>query len=180
MFRREWSIEVPEGISVRVNYPEVEVSGPLGTLKRDFSKMKGVDITVENNIIKIRAVSNRRKVRATAGAVASHIKNMIMGVQKPWKYILKVVYAHFPMKVEVKGNKVIITNLRGAKTPIEVEVPPNVKVEIKGKDIVVESIDKEAAGMMAGRLEIATKLPPSFDPRKFQDGIYIYEKGVWG
>ena len=105
---------------------------------------------------------------------------MIKGVQKPWKYLLRIVYAHFPMKVEVKGDKVIITNLRGAKTPIEVPIVPGTKVEVKGKDVIVTSIDKEAAGIMAGRLEIATKLPPEFDPRKFQDGIYIVEKGVWG
>ena len=180
MFRVEWKVEIPEGVSVTVDGTKVKVSGPLGTLERDFSKTPGVEITIEGNTVVVRAKTKRRKHRANAGTIAAHIRNMIKGVQKPWKYLLRIVYAHFPMKVEVKGDKVIITNLRGAKTPIEVPIVPGTKVEVKGKDVIVTSIDKEAAGIMAGRLEIATKLPPEFDPRKFQDGIYIVEKGVWG
>jgi ribosomal protein L6P/L9E len=68
----------------------------------------------------------------------------------------------------------------GAKTPIEVPIIPNTKVEVKGRDVIITSIDKEAAGTMAGRIENATRVGPEFDPRKFQDGIYIVEKGVWG
>ncbi len=179
MFRIEWRIEVPQGVSVTIQGPVVTVKGPGATLTRDFSKTP-VHLSLENNYVVVRALSKRRKHRANAGTVAAHIKNMIMGSQKPWKYKLKIVYAHFPMKVEVKGDKVVISNLRGAKTPIEVPIVPNTKVEVKGSDIIVTSHDKEAAGMMAGRLEMATKLPPSFDQRKFQDGIYIVEKGVWG
>lgn len=179
MFRTEWRIEIPEGVAVTVEGSAVTVKGPGATLTRDFSKTP-VEIVVEDGHVVVRALSKRRKHRANAGTVAAHIRNMILGSQKPWRYKLKIVYAHFPMKVEVKGNKVIISNLRGAKTPIEVPIVPNTKVEVKGSDIIVTSHDKEAAGIMAGRLEIATKLPPSFDQRKFQDGIYIVEKGVWG
>ena len=179
MFRTEWKIEVPEGVSVSVEGPVVTVKGPAATLTRDFSKTP-VEIAVEGNYVIVRALSKRRKHRANAGTVAAHIRNMILGSQKPWKYILKIVYAHFPMKVEVKGDKVVISNLRGAKTPVEVPIVPGVRVEVKGSDIIITSHDKEAAGTMAGRLETATKLPPSFDQRKFQDGIYIVEKGVWG
>ncbi len=180
MFRTAWEVEIPEGVTVNVEGTKVTVSGPKGTLTRDFSKTPGVVISLEGNKVIVKAATKRRKHRANAGTIAAHIKNMVMGVQKPWKYLLRVVYSHFPIKVEVKGDKVVILNLRGAKTPVEVPIVPNVKVEVKGKDIIVTSIDKEAAGMMAGRLEIATKLPPEFDPRKFQDGIYIVEKGVWG
>ena len=180
MFRTEWRVEIPEGVTVSIEGTKVRVSGPLGTLERDFSKTPGVVIELDGRSVVVKAVRKRRKHRANAGTVAAHIRNMVKGVQKPWKYVLRIVYAHFPMKVEVKGDKVVITNLRGAKTPIEVPVVPNTKVEVRGKDIVVTSIDKEAAGIMAGRLETATKLPPEFDPRKFQDGIYIVEKGVWG
>ena len=180
MFRFRWEVEVPEGINVEVSGMKVRVSGPLGTLERDFSSTPGIEIKKEDNKVVVSALKKRRKFRANAGTVAAHINNMIKGVQKPWKYILRIVYSHFPMKVEVKGNAVVVTNLRGAKTPIEIPMVPNTKVEVKGKDVVITSIDKEAAGIMAGRIENATRVGPEFDPRKFQDGIYIVEKGVWG
>ena len=180
MFRFRWEVEIPEGVSVEVEGTKVKVSGPLGTLERDFSSTPGIEIRKEGNKVIVSALKKRRKFRANAGTVAAHINNMIKGVQKPWKYVMRIVYSHFPMKVEVKGNKVVITNLRGAKTPIEVEVVPGTKVEVKGKDVIITSINKEAAGIMAGRIENATRVGPEFDPRKFQDGVYIVEKGVWG
>ena len=179
MFRMRWEVEVPEGVEVQVEGTKVRVRGPQGELERDFSKTPGVVIKREGSRIIVEAVNRRRKNRANAGTVAAHIRNMIMGVQKPWKYVMKIVYTHFPIKVEIKGNKFIINNLRGAKTPIEVEILPDTKVEVKGQEVIITSLNKESAGIMAGRIENATRVPPYFDERKFQDGIYIVKKGVW-
>ncbi len=178
MFRYKWEIEIPKEVSVQVEGTKVKVSGPKGTLERDFSKTPGVIIETSDGKIVVKSANMRRKFRANAGTVAAHISNMISGVLNPWKYRLKIVYTHFPIKVEVKGKKIVINNLRGAKTPIEVEIVDGVNVEVKGNEIIITSPDKERAGIMAGRIENATRLPPYFDERKFQDGIYIVEKGV--
>ena len=172
-------IEIPEGVTVQVDGRTVTVTGPLGTLKRYFNN-EGIEISLEGNKVMVRALSHKRKHKANAGTVAAHITNMIKGVQKPWKYKLRVVYSHFPIKVQIKGDVVEIVNFLGAKTPRYARIMPGAKVQINGQDIVVTSIDKEAAGQTAANLEIATKLGPDFDPRKFQDGIFIVEKAVWG
>jgi len=172
-------IEIPEGVSVDVDGMTVTVTGPLGTLKRTFNNT-GITIEKADNKVIIRTLNHKRKAKANAGTVEAHIRNMIKGVQKEWKYKLRVVYSHFPIKVNVKGDVVEIVNFLGAKTPRYARIMPGAKVEVKGQDIIVRSINKEAAGQTAANLEIATKLGPDFDPRKFQDGIYIVEKAVWG
>ncbi len=172
-------IEIPEGVTVDVDGMTVTVSGPLGTLKRTFNN-EGVSIEKEDGKVIVRALSKKRKAKANAGTVESHIRNMIKGVQKEWVYKLRVVYSHFPIQVSIKGDQVEIVNFLGAKTPRYARIMPGAKVDIKGQDIIVRSINKEAAGQTAANMEIATKLGPDFDPRKFQDGIYIVEKAVWG
>ncbi|HIP74171.1 MAG TPA: 50S ribosomal protein L6 [Euryarchaeota archaeon] len=172
-------IEIPEGVSVDVDGMTVTVTGPLGTLKRSFNN-PGVVIEKQDNKIIIRTLDHKRKAKANAGTVEAHIRNMLKGVQKEWVYKLRVVYSHFPIKLALKGDVVEILNFLGAKTPRYAKVMPGAKVEIKGQDIIVRSINKEAAGQTAANLELATKLGPEFDPRKFQDGIYIVEKAVWG
>ena len=172
-------IEIPEGVSVDVDGMTVTVTGPLGTLRRTFNN-PGIAIEKQDGKVIVRALSHKRKAKANAGTVGAHIRNMIKGVQKEWVYKLRVVYSHFPIKVTLKGDVVEIVNFLGAKTPRYARVMPGAKVEIKGQEIIVRSINKEAAGQTAANIELATKLGPDFDPRKFQDGIYIVEKALWG
>ncbi len=52
-------------------------------------------------------------------------------------------------------------------------------MEIKGKgeEIVVSGIDKVLVGQTAANLEQTTRIK-GYDPKVFQDGIYLVEKGV--
>ena len=48
------------------------------------------------------------------------------------------------------------------------------KIEIKGDEIIVTGIDKEAVGLTAAKLERVTKIKAR-DRRVFQDGIFRVE-----
>ena len=101
---------------------------------------------------------------------------MVKGVSEGFEYKLTVVYAKFPMTVEVKDNKFIVKNLLGEKVPRTVPLPSDVEVKVEGsKDITVTGIDKEKVGQVAASLEQSTRIS-HFDRRVIQDGIYIVEK----
>ena len=51
------------------------------------------------------------------------------------------------------------------------------KVEVKGKDIIVSGINLEDVSQTAANIEQATRLTGR-DRRIFYDGIYVYEKGL--
>jgi len=48
---------------------------------------------------------------------------------------------------------------------------------VKGEDVIVTGIDRQAVGQTAANLELATKIKQK-DLRKFLDGIYIYERRI--
>lgn len=177
-------IQIPEGVKVTIDGRRAKVEGPKGGIERELWHPK-LHIQIEKrdtgNEIVIKADSATKVERAMAGTYASHLRNMITGVTGGFFYKLKVVHAHFPMQVAVtKGGKgVSVSNFLGERKPRIAKVEAGVKVEIKGKgeEIVVSGINKEAVGQTAANIEQITRIK-GYDPRVFQDGIYLVEKGV--
>ena len=167
-------VEIPEGVTVNIDGKKVEVIGEKGRLVRDFSSSP-ISIELEDNQIVVSTDNPHRKAAAMVGTVCSHINNMIKGVTKGFTYKLKIVYAHFPISVKIKGDKILIENFIGERNPRVAKIVGDVKVSVKGDDVLVQGINIEEVSQTAANIEQATKIKKK-DPRKFLDGIYVYEK----
>ncbi len=167
-------VEIPEGVEVTVEGNRVRVRGPKGELEREFN-YPGFSIFLEDGKVVVYKEFPRRKDVAIARTFKAHISNMIRGVTEGFVYRLKVVYSHFPITVKVQGDRVMIENFLGEKSPRVARILPGVSVKVKGAYIEVEGIDKEAVGQTAANIERATRIT-KWDRRVFQDGVYIVEK----
>ena len=110
------------------------------------------------------------------GTFRSHITNMIIGVTAGFEYKMKIVYSHFPVKTSVKGDKFVIENFLGEKYPRSASILGDTKISTKGDEVVLTGSDKEHVGQTAANIEQITRIK-GYDPRVFQDGIYITQKG---
>src|SRR2546426_878679 len=69
-----------------------------------------------------------------------------------------------------------VVQVRGAKATLERRMwHPRVRGGVEGDQVVLEGPDLEAVSQTAANIERATKIK-GFDPRVFQDGIYIVAK----
>jgi len=168
------TIRIPNGVEVHVEGRVVTVKGEKGTLTRDFSDAP-VSIQNENGLIKVQTYWPRKREVAQVGTVCSLIENMITGVTKGFTYKLKIVFAHFPISVKMKGNMVSIENFTGERSPRWARIMGGVKISVKGDDVIVQGINLEDVSQTATNIERATKVK-SKDPRVFLDGIFVYEK----
>ncbi len=168
-------VAIPDGVQVNYDNYILTVKGPLGELSREFMHDR-VKLSVEDGKVVIYCALPKKKDYALAGTWKAHVANMIKGVTEGFEYHLKILYAHFPMKVSVKGDRVVIENFLGEKAPRYAKIFGDAKVEIKGDTVIVKSINKEHAGQTAANIERATRIKDR-DPRVFQDGIYIVKKG---
>jgi large subunit ribosomal protein L6 len=168
------TIEIPEGVSVNIDNLEVSVSGPLGKLQRELW-YPGITIKKTDSRLVVESEKPRRKQLAMIGTMESHLRNMITGVSKGFEYKMKVVYSHFPIQLKREGNKLLIGNFLGEKKARKADIVGNTKVEIKGDQVIINGINKEDVGQTAANIRQATKIK-RFDPRVFQDGIYLIEK----
>lgn len=171
----EKKIEMLEGVEASIENDVMTISGPKGSLSRTFKYPK-IDIKKENNVILISCKSHRRREKAMVGTFRAHVNNMIEGVTKGFEYKMKIVYSHFPIKTSIKEKTFIIENFLGAKYPRKAKIVGDTKVVIKGEEVTVTCINKEDAGQTAANIEQATSIK-KLDPRVFQDGIYIIQKG---
>lgn len=168
------TIKVPQGVEVSVDGRVVTVKGQKGTLTRDFSDAP-VTIQSKGDEISVETTWPRKKEASLVGTIHSHINNMITGVMKGFTYKLKVVFAHFPVTVKVQGNTIIIENFTGERSPRITKIKGDVKVTVKGDDVIVQGLNLEEVSQTAANMELATKVRRK-DPRIFLDGIYIYER----
>lgn len=173
-----YELETPilEETTVKVEGNLVTVQGPKGELVRNFSH---ADITIEKQRNKIRVSVDYPRSRqiALVGTIVSHIKNMMLGVTRGVIYKMKVVFAHFPPSVKVEDDKLVVENFYGEKAPRRAKILPGVTVRVEGDDVILEGIDIEQVGQTAANIQHSTKLRRK-DPRKFHDGIYVYEKQI--
>lgn len=168
-------VDIPDGVTVVVDERKVVVKGPKGEIVRDFSFAENVRISVENKKVVVSASFARRRDVAQVYAISAHIKNMILGVTKGFRYWLRIVYSHFPISVKVENDKVLIENFIGERSPRVARIIGDVKVKVQKNDVIVEGINLEEVSQTAANIEQATKIR-GLDRRVFADGIYIYKK----
>ncbi|MFQ6085352.1 MAG: 50S ribosomal protein L6 [Candidatus Bathyarchaeia archaeon] len=167
-------VDVPQGVSVKIEGKVVTASGPNGTITRDFSKMP-VNIEGGRRAFRVWAEFPKKREAAIVKAVCSHLRGMFRGVTEGFTYKLKIVHVYFPMTVRVEGGRVVIENFCGERKPRVAKIVGDVKVEVQKDDIIVRGTNVEDVGQTAANIEQATKVKQK-DPRIFLDGIYVYEK----
>ncbi|MDQ1275100.1 MAG: large subunit ribosomal protein [Euryarchaeota archaeon] len=168
------TIEIPEGVSVSLSQDVITARGPKGTVERTFW-YPGIKIEVREGEILVDAESSRKEQKAMVGTFASHIKNLMIGVSEGFECKMTIVYAHFPMQVKVEGKTLVIGNFLGEKKPRVAKILGESKVKVSGNEVTISGINKEDVGQTAANIEQKTKIK-RFDPRIFQDGIYIVQK----
>ena len=168
------TVKIPPEVTVNLEGKTVEVKGAKGRLIRDFSGTP-LSIRIEGDEVKVSASWPRRKEAALVGTVCSHINNMIKGVTKGFTYRMKIVFAHFPISVKTEGKRILIENFIGERNPRIAKIVGDTKVTVKDDDVIVQGINIEEVSQTAANIEQITKVSQR-DPRKYLDGIYIYER----
>lgn len=148
------TIEIPVKTTVNVDRGLVSVVGPLGALKRGFKN--SIAIAIEGSEVKLTPRDASVDTRALWGTYASHIVNMIAGVNR--LYEKKLMVEGIGFRSEVSGQK--ITFALGFSHPVVVVIPDGIKVTAEKNVITITGIDKEAVGQFAANIRSLKKPEP--------------------
>ena len=169
-------IELPKGVSFTVDGKVLRAKGPLGSSHRPFpSDVIELKVASGKATLTLLLPPGRKTSQALLGTWAAHVKNLAAGLTLGVEAKLKVVAAHFPMKVQVRGEELVIDNFLGEKYPRTTQLVPGTKALVEGEFVVLSGNDIEQVGQSAANIERVTKIR-EYDPRVFQDGIYLIER----
>ena len=115
-----------------------------------------IKVTVEGNNIILNPVKETLESRALWGTYASHISNMVSGVNKPFEK--KLVLEGIGYKSEVRGDKIAFA--LGFSHPVEMAIPAGLKVTAEKNNITVTGSDKELVGAFAANIRALKKPEP--------------------
>ncbi|MDP3918904.1 MAG: 50S ribosomal protein L6 [Nanoarchaeota archaeon] len=167
-------IVIPEGVEVNIVDRMISMKKGSNEIKKELY-FPTVSIQKNDNHLVIEPNKFSKREKKIINTFAAHLRNMIKGVEEPFTYKVKICSSHFPMTVNINGNKIIVKNFLGEKIPRVANIVEGADVKIEGDVIVIKSNIIEAAGQTAGNCEKSTRIT-NRDRRIFQDGLWIIEK----
>jgi large subunit ribosomal protein L6 len=149
------TVIVPTGTEAKLTGITFSVKGPKGTLSRDFPG--DVTITITGN--EITFTPNRtgdRTLNALWGTYASHVKNMVNGVNTGFSK--KLILEGVGFKSDVAGA--MLNLALGFSHPVKVAIPEGLTVTAEKNVITVTGIDKELVGQFTASVRALKKPEP--------------------
>jgi large subunit ribosomal protein L6 len=172
-------VEAPASVKISKEGNVVVVKGKLGTVKKDFTRLPAT-VSVDGNKITVKPYGKRKQDLAVTNTARSILQSMIKGVEKGYTYKVKIIFAHFPISVKVKGKEVQVENFFGERSPrVATIVGDTTKVVVAGEDLLVQGPSLEDVSQTAANIELSTRIKDK-DQRVFLDGLYVYsrEEGI--
>lgn len=165
-------IAVPDKTTVAVANGVVTVTGPKGTLERTFRS--DIKISVADNHVSVEPVRINKQTAALWGTYASHIQNMVKGVNTP--YEKKLILEGVGYKSEVKGDKLQLA--LGFSHPVFVQIPKGIEVKAEKNLLTFTGIDKELLGRFVAEVR-ALKKPEPYKGKgfRYQDEVIRRKQG---
>jgi len=147
-------ILIPAGIKITNSDNTITVVGPKGTLSRTFRD--DITITVADKTVNLNIKRNDKFSQSLWGTYASHIKNMIKGVETP--YQKKLILEGVGFKSEIKGKEFHFA--LGFSHPVIVRIPEGITATAEKNNITISGIDKELVGNFTAAIRALKKPEP--------------------
>lgn len=165
-------IQIPKGVTVTEDNGTITVSGPKGKLSKIFRD--DIIVTITPDIITLAIKRNDKFSKALWGTYASHLMNMIKGVETP--YVKKLILEGVGYKSEVKGKEFHFA--LGFSHPVIVPIPEGLTATAEKNNITITGIDKELVGSFTASVR-ALKKPEPYKGKgmRYEDEVIRRKQG---
>ncbi len=147
-------ILIPDGVKITQSGNIFTVTGPKGTISKIFRD--DITIAITDKTINLNIKRNDKFSQSLWGTYASHIKNMIAGVQTP--YQKKLILEGVGFKSEVKGKEFHFA--LGFSHPVIVSIPEGITATAEKNNITITGVDKELVGSFTAAIRALKKPEP--------------------
>ncbi|MBM6616152.1 50S ribosomal protein L6 [Bacillus suaedaesalsae] len=140
-------VEIPAGVTLTNNNNTVTVKGPKGELTRTFHP--DMVIKLEDNVLTVTRPSDIKEHRALHGTTTALLSNMVEGVTKGFERGLELIGVGY--RAAKQGNKLVLNV--GYSHPVEITPEQGIEIEVPANTkVIVKGIDKERVGALAANI----------------------------
>lgn len=148
-------VPIPDGVKCELSGHHLKVTGPKGTLERDFSPE--LKIAVEDGEVVVMRPSEKKEHRAMHGLTRALINNMVDGVTNGFEKVLQIEGVGYRVSMQGKALNLVV----GYSHPVVVEPPEGVDVAVEGQQTIkISGIDKQKVGQFAAEVRALRKPEP--------------------
>ncbi|RBP87474.1 LSU ribosomal protein L6P [Cytobacillus firmus] len=164
-------IEIPSGVTVTIDNNTVTVKGPKGELSRSFNQ--DIEIKVEENVINVSRPSEAKEHRALHGTTRALLANMVEGVSKGFERGLELIGVGY--RAQKQGKKLVLNV--GYSHPVEIEPEEGIEVEVPSNTkVIVKGTSKERVGALAANIRDVRPPEPYKGKGIRYEGEYVRRK----
>ena len=140
-------IPLPKGVQVKLNYGEVVVIGPKGTLKQHMHS--DVKVEVKDSTVVVSRISPSKLHHSLHGLTRALIANAVIGVTEGYQKTLQIMGVGYRVQQAGQG---LVLNV-GYSHSVEIKPPSDVTVVVEGNNrIHVQGVDKQKVGEIAAKI----------------------------
>ncbi|OIJ15464.1 50S ribosomal protein L6 [Anaerobacillus arseniciselenatis] len=164
-------IEIPSGVTITLAENNITVKGPKGELAREIHP--DMVVKVEENTLTVERPSDNKEHRSLHGTTRSIINNMVEGVTKGYERALELIGVGY--RASKQGTKLVLNV--GYSHPVEIEPEAGLEVEVPANTkVIVKGIDKERVGALASNIR-SVRLPEPYKGKGIRyEGEYVRRK----
>jgi large subunit ribosomal protein L6 len=140
-------ITIEEGVTVSVEGQTVKVKGPKGELEIDLPKKLSAEVK-DNEVVLARATEEKQS-KSLHGTYRMIVANAVKGVKEGFEKKLELVGVGYRARIE--GTTLVMT--LGWNHPIKVEPYEGIEIEVPDETkITIKGIDKQKVGEFAAKV----------------------------
>ncbi len=147
-------IVIPDKTEVKVSDGILSVKGPLGELNRKVRN--DIKIEIKDKKVILTPAKKTRLAQMLWGTYASHVGNMVRGVNEPFEK--KLIVEGVGYRTELIGNELIL-NI-GFSHIIKMTIPEGLDVNVEKNTINIKGSNKEVVGQFAAEVRAVRKPEP--------------------
>ncbi|MCA3595175.1 MAG: 50S ribosomal protein L6 [Methylobacterium sp.] len=164
-------VDVPSGVTPRVEGQKVSVKGPKGELS--FLVPDDVAVKLEGNQISVNPRTQTRKARTMWGTSRASISNIVTGVSKGFEKKLEINGVGY--KAAAAGKNLNLS--LGYSHEVIYSVPAGITVATpKPTEIVISGIDRQQVGQVAAEIRAYRGPEPYKGKGVKYEGEFIFRK----
>lgn len=147
-------VALPQGVEATMAGRELTVKGKNGALQ--FVVPAEINTVIAEGEIVFTTESSAKQAKAFWGLTRSMVSNMVKGVSEGFTKVLEINGVGY--RAAVKGTKLDLS--LAFSHPVEMEIPADLTVSVKGNEITIVGADKQRVGQFAADVRAWRKPEP--------------------